>query len=145
MGQHPTLFCTATGQAWLATLDNEEALRAVKRDGFGWLGEHGPNAPRTISALLKKLQRIRADGYATVVESAAVGASAMAAAIMHPTADRAIGTVSIAGPSFRLTEPRMRQLAPRLTTAAKALSQISAGSDLLGEQLRAGSVALRSF
>lgn len=144
MGQHPVLFATATGQAWLATLKDEVALELVSAEGFGRFGEHGPNAPRTIQAFLKKLQRVRNDGYATVVESAAVGTCAMAAAIIHPSTGNAIGTVSIAGPVFRLPESKMRELAPRLLAAATELSRTSAGSDYLADVGRSAVTANRS-
>ena len=144
MGQHPVLFCTATGQAWLATLKDEVALELVAAEGFGRFGEHGPNAPRTIQSFLKKLQRVRNDGYAMVAESAAVGASAMAAAIVHPSTGSAIGTVSIAGPIFRLSEAKMRELAPRLLTAAAELSRTSVGSDYLADVSRTAAIAHRS-
>ena len=144
MGQHPVLFCTATGQAWLATLKDEAALELATAEGFGRFGEHGPNAPRTISGFLKKLQRVRQDGYAAVVESAAVGASAMAAAIVHPSTGHAIGTVSIAGPTFRLSEQKMRELAPRLLLAANELSRTSIGSDYLTDVSRSSAAVSRA-
>src|SRR6266567_2214465 len=136
MGQHPTLFCTASGQAWLATFNDETALQIVAKQGFGRLGEHGPNAPRTISAFLEALGRTRAQGYAFVEEAAAAGTSALAAAVLHPRSGHAIGTVSIAGPSFRLSRERIEELAPSLRAAAVDLSQASIGSEFLAEARR---------
>jgi IclR family transcriptional regulator, acetate operon repressor len=137
MGAEPTLFCTASGQAWLSTLPDEDATALAAKQGFGRLGEHGPNAPRTISALVEVLNRARGQGYAAVHESAAAGTSAMAAAILHPRTRRAIGTVSIAGPTFRLTPERFAELAPALVGAAAELSRTSIGSELLAEPIRA--------
>ncbi|MDF2809635.1 MAG: IclR family transcriptional regulator [Microvirga sp.] len=134
MGGHPTLFCTATGQAWLATLGDDEAVELVVKQGFGHLGEHGPNAPRTISALLDAIRRARANGYAHVDQAADEGTSAIAAAILDPRSGRAIGTVSIAGPSFRLTPDRATGLSPVLLSAAQELSASSAGSELFADR-----------
>ena len=136
MGQHPVLFCTATGQAWLSTLDERIVGQIIMSEGFGRLKDFGPNAPRTISAFQRKLNRARIDGYAAVVESAAVGSSAIAAAIILPRTGQAIGTVSIAGPSFRLTEGRMKELAPKLLFAASELGNASIGSGYLTEMTR---------
>jgi DNA-binding IclR family transcriptional regulator len=61
----------------------------------------------------------------------------MAAAILHPRKSCAIGTVSIAGPSFRMTPARIVELAPALLTAAAELSQASIGSEFLSETIRA--------
>jgi DNA-binding IclR family transcriptional regulator len=137
MGQHPTLFCTASGQAWLATLEDDAALQIVAKQGFGRLGEHGPTAPRTISAFVDVLARTRAQGYAFVEEGAAAGTSALAAAVPHPRTGHAIGTVSIAGPTFRLSSERIAELAPSLRAAAMDLSQASIGSEFLAEARRA--------
>lgn len=144
MGQDVALFCTATGQAWLSTFDDEHAVQLVAAQGFGRLDEFGPAAPRTISRLLECLNRARAQSYAFVVESAGVGTSALAAAIRHPTTGRAIGTVNITGPSSRLTEPRLRALAPLVLIAAEELSHASVGSDLLAEASRSAGTARRS-
>jgi DNA-binding IclR family transcriptional regulator len=133
MGQHPILSCTATGQAWLATFEDELAQQIVAKQGFGRLDEFGPNAPRTISAFLDVLRTVRKQGYAAVAESAAVGTSAMAASIAHPRTGLSIGTISIAGPTFRLSEARIRDLAPHLCAASRELSETSAGSELLVE------------
>lgn len=141
MGGHPTLFCTATGQAWLATLDDRQALDLAIASGLERAAEFGPNAPRTVAVLQRRLNKIKADGYAMVVESAAVGASAMASTIMSATSGQAIGTVSIAGPSFRLTEARMRELSRSLMAAAEELSQTSIGSEFFSPAARAAAIA----
>jgi DNA-binding IclR family transcriptional regulator len=131
MGGHPTLFCTASGQAWLATLEEAVAVELAVKQGFGRLDQYGPTAPRTISDFTKVLNRVRAAGFATVEESAEAGTSAMAAAVVHPRTGRAIGTVSIAGPTFRFSAKRMGELVPSLLAAATELSQASAGSEFL--------------
>jgi DNA-binding IclR family transcriptional regulator len=112
------------------------------KQGFGRLNEYGPNAPRTISELTKALKRVREAGYAIVEESAEAGTSAMAAAVIHPRTGKAIGTISIAGPSFRLTAARMHELAQNLRAAATQLSQASAGSEFLAGAARARGAAL---
>ncbi|MBS7699978.1 MULTISPECIES: IclR family transcriptional regulator [unclassified Chelatococcus] len=134
MGGHPVLFCTATGQAWLASFSDDEAIARVARQGFGKLDEHGPNAPRTISALVEALVRTRSKGYAYVDQAAEAGTSALSAAVLHPRTGVAIGTVSIAGPSARLTPDHAVRLAPLLLAAAKELSATSAGSELFTDK-----------
>ena len=107
----------------------EQALGLVARQGFPGMPGEGPNAPRTIQALLERIHAARRRGYAWVLESSAPGTSAMAAAIRHPFTRGVAGTVSVAGPSVRLTEARMHELAPALLAAAAALADASAGSD----------------
>jgi IclR family acetate operon transcriptional repressor len=137
MGGQPVLYCTATGQAWLASFDDDEAIARVVKQGFGKLDEHGPNAPRTISALVEALGQARANGYAHVDQAAEAGTSALSAAVLQPRTGVAIGTVSIAGPSSRLTPDHARRLAPLLLAAAKELSAASAGSELFTDKAAA--------
>jgi acyl-CoA dehydrogenase len=124
MGGEVPLASTASGQAWLACLADEEALTLVARQGFPEREPRGPTAPRTIRALQERLRAARKHGYAWVVESSAPGTAAMAAAIRHPVTHGVVGTVSVAGPSVRFTEthePRARALQrrPRSPTAAR--------------------------
>lgn len=131
MGQNARLFCTASGHAWLATLDDEEAVRIVTHQGFGKLTENGPNAPRTVRALLDRLARARKRGYATVVDSGALGTAALAAAVIDAGSRKTLGVISIAGPSVRLSERRMTELAPALLAAAHELAATGQASSYL--------------
>jgi DNA-binding IclR family transcriptional regulator len=128
MGSEAPLASTASGQAWLACLTDEQALHLVARQGFPQRPAHGPNAPTTIRALLERLNAARRRGYAWVVESSAPGTAAMAAAILHPVTRGVVGTVSVAGPSVRLTEARMQELAPAMLAAAGELADASTNS-----------------
>lgn len=122
MGQEPKLACTATGLAWLSTLSDEEALRLVAAQGFGSPDEVGPNAPRTTSDLLQCLNDTRGRGYAVVTDSAAVGTAALAKVVTRPDSGSVLGTVSIAGPSARLSSARIADLVPEMLRAAEELS-----------------------
>jgi len=55
--------------------------------------------------------------------------SAMAAAVRHPVTGGVVGVVSVAGPSVRLTEARMHELAPLVLAAATELSDACKSSD----------------
>jgi DNA-binding IclR family transcriptional regulator len=131
MGDAAQLSCMATGHAWLACLNDEDALRLVTAQGFGDPATLGPNAPRTIADLLETLERARALGYAAVVDSSAPGTSALAAAIRHPQTGEVLGTVSVGGPSVRLTPQRMEELASPVMEAASELADCRAGSSFL--------------
>jgi IclR family acetate operon transcriptional repressor len=121
MGMEAVLYCTATGHAWLATLDDETALRIVLQQGFDRLPGHGPNAPDSIEALRARLALARAQGYAWVMDSSALGTASIAVAIRHPRHAAASGVVTISGPSVRMTEPQMHMMAPMLMAAAQEL------------------------
>jgi len=130
MGRDAPLFYTASGHAWLARMSDEEALALVERQGIDDPALFGPNAPRSTDELLARLRLARARGYAWVVESSALGMSALAAVVRHPLEGRVIGVLSIAGPSARLPEARIHELAPQLLSAAAELSAASPASEL---------------
>lgn len=121
-GMEAVLYCTATGHAWLASQTDEEAMRLVMAQGFGRLPDHGPNAPRTLDALRNHLVLARERGFAWLSEASAPGTAALAGVVRHPASAEVAGVVGIAGPSIRLTEARVPQLAPLVLAAAAELA-----------------------
>ena len=119
------LFATATGKAWLATLEPNHAVQHIARQGgFSRADRYGPNVIRTIDALLKELRATAKRGYGLAFNEAEPGVTAIAAAIRSGGDKAAVGTVSIAGPSARMTERRVRELAPLVTRCAAELSTL---------------------
>ena len=120
-------FATANGKAWLASLDVKTAERIAMREGIGSAnprGVTGPNAHKTLSSLRKDLNEIRKRGYAIAVEEAEPGITAIACAIHDPVSYEVLGTLSIAGPSFRLPADRYALLARDLAKAAMQIARI---------------------
>ncbi len=128
-GAEVYLPATANGQAWLACLSDREAAGLVQKQGLR-RQQLGPNAPETLEALLAQVAHARRQGYATVAEAYEVGTSAIATAIRPPGAHAPIGTVSVAGPSIRMTAERMAAIAPWLISSAEELGAAAAASPL---------------
>lgn len=126
-GAEVYLVATANGQAWLSCMDDDAALAIVVRQGIRREG-YGPGAPRSMAELLDALHRARRNGFATVVDAYEAGTSAVAVPILRKGG--VIGTVSVAGPTIRMTEARMEGIAPILREAAAELSLLAAGSPL---------------
>jgi len=117
------LFATASGKAWLATLSTDEAMRIVmKNGGVKDADRYGPNAVRSIEALLREIRATARRGYGLALSEAEFGVTAVAAAIRAPDGGSAVGTVSIAGPGARVTEKRAHELAPLVLRTAQELS-----------------------
>ena len=117
------LYATASGKAWLSTLDPNEAVQRVARQGgFYHADRYGPNALRSVEALLKELRATARRGYGLALNEAEPGVTAIAAAIRSGSDGVTVGTVSIAGPSARMTDVRIRELAPLVTQCATELS-----------------------
>src|SRR5262245_42248120 len=82
------LYATATGKAWLATMNPDEALRKVrKRGGFKDADRYGPNVIRSEEALLREIKATSRRGYGIAVNEAEPGVSAVAAAIRTANGD----------------------------------------------------------
>lgn len=119
------LFATASGKAWLATLASDQAMQIVmKNGGLKHADRYGPNVVHSIEALLRELKATARRGYGIALSEAEFGVTAVAAAIRSDDAAPALGTVSIAGPSARVTERRAHELAPLVLRSARELSNL---------------------
>ncbi|MEN3150833.1 IclR family transcriptional regulator [Neorhizobium sp. IRAMC:178] len=127
------LPASANGQAWLCCLPDAEIRRLVNDQDINRPG-FGSGAPQTFAELMKAIEIARQQGYASVRDSYAVGTSAMAIPIMRRTTRRPIGTLSVAGPTMRMTEARMREIFPWLQSSAKELEAASGSSPLFSVQ-----------
>jgi IclR family transcriptional regulator, acetate operon repressor len=119
------LYATASGKAWLATLVTEDAVQKVVRNGgFQAADKYGPNAIRSIEALLRELEVTAQRGFGIAINEAEPGITALAATIRAVGGTAALGTVSIAGPSLRMTEGKVAELAPLVRQTAAELSNL---------------------
>lgn len=118
------LYATASGKVWLATLPLEQALQIVQSKGFDDVDRYGPNAVRSVEALGRELLATHKRGYGTAVNEAEPGVTAIAAAIRSDRSAPTLGTVSIAGPSVRMTDKRIAELARLVNSAAAELARL---------------------
>ena len=130
MGIDLRLSCSAAGQAWLMTLPEDLAIAYVTHQGMGQPRNYGPNAPTSVRALLKLLDEHRKRRFSIIQDAYAPGMSSMAAPVQR-SGEPATGVVLIAGPSARLTLPRMLQHGPALLEAAAELAVTGHASPLL--------------
>lgn len=119
------LHATASGKAWLATLEPDRAVQSVLRHGsFDRADGYGPNVVRSIDGLRRELEATARRGYGMAINEAEHGVTALAAVIRSGTGGPASGTVSVAGPSVRLTEQRVVELAPLVLQSATEISAL---------------------
>ncbi|MDH5286671.1 MAG: IclR family transcriptional regulator [Betaproteobacteria bacterium] len=119
------LHATASGKAWLATLEPERAVHNVLKQGnFTRADAYGPNAVRSMDGLLREIAATGARGYGLAVNEAEPGVTAVAAVIRSGSGGAASGTVSVAGPSVRLTDERVLELAPLVCRSAAEISEL---------------------
>lgn len=118
------LYATATGKIWLATLPAEQAMQYALRNGFKDADRYGPNVVRSVDKLMREIDAARRRGYGLAMNEAEPGVTALAAAIRPAGGGAALGTVSVAGPSARMTETRVRELAPLVMQTAAELASL---------------------
>ena len=124
MGQPVVLHATSTGKAWLATLDEAQAVALVKARGFVVPARFGQPVVRDEASLLAELALTRERGWGTSIEESEPGTCAVGCAIMDPQTRRAIGTVSVAGPAARLTRERIAAIAPDVQATAAEIADL---------------------
>ena len=129
MGLSVPLSCSAAGHAWLSTMDEDEVLLRVSRQGLGAPADFGPRAPTSLKAVLAYVRKARKLGFSTITEVFAPAMAAMAAPVTRIDG-QTIGVVTIAGPLVRLTEARMQELGPALMETAREVAGASGASAL---------------
>lgn len=130
MGSIARLSCSSSGLAWLSTMKDDDALALVSQQGLGLPKDFGPNAPKNLTAFLKALQETRKKGFSLTEETYTPGLNAMAAPV-GLVGQLPMGTISVAGPSARLTRERMLAIAPDLLSCAAKLAAASGASPML--------------
>ncbi|MDI6025299.1 IclR family transcriptional regulator [Corticibacterium sp. UT-5YL-CI-8] len=132
-GAEVYLPASANGQAWLCNVPEPEIHRLVDQEKLGKPG-FGDGAPKTYKELLVALEIARQKGYASVHDSYAIGTTAMAVAIIRRATGLPIGTLSVAGPTTRLSSQRMDEILPWLSSSAKELEAASTSSPIFAVQ-----------
>jgi DNA-binding IclR family transcriptional regulator len=119
------LFATASGKAWLATMSTDQAMQVLmKNGGLAHADRYGPGVVRSVEALLREVKATARRGYGLAFSEAEFGVTAVAAAIRAGEGGPALGTVSIAGPTARISERRAHELAPLVLQSAAELSEL---------------------
>lgn len=120
MGQEVVPYATASGKAWLASLGDQRIEEILAARALVARTAHTVVDP---SSLLEELAAVRHRGYATTFEEMDLGINAVAAPIFgHGREHAATGTISIAGPSVRMTRARLTELTPALVDAATEIA-----------------------
>jgi len=127
MGSDARLSCSASGWALLSALPDDEALALLALQGIGQPKDYGPNAPASIKAVMSAVKTTRQRGYAITLETFTPGLNAMAA-VVRLAHQPPLGILTIAGPTVRFSEERMKALAPELLSTAAQLAAASGAS-----------------
>jgi DNA-binding IclR family transcriptional regulator len=119
IGRLTPLHCTSSGKVLIAHLEPGRRTGLLQKSGMATL------TPRTVIAterLDEELATVRETGYAVTVEEYELGLNAVAAPV-HDRLGQVIAAVSVSGPSYRLDEPRIRQLVAPLLAGTAEISR----------------------
>ena len=116
VGQHIPLHATSNGKVLMAWLDD-----AALGDLLGRLPAYTEATVTSKALLRKQLAGVRADGYAVAVDELEIGLSAIAAPVHNAHGD-VVCSISVSGPTFRLTPDRVTTVVPLVVEAADELS-----------------------
>ncbi len=117
-GWRSLYHCTALGKAMLSQWDDPMRRTVYRMTG---LPRQTPHTITEIETLEAKLAQIRAQGYAIDVEENEIGVSGIATAIINGLGEVA-AAISVSGPSNRLTEDVMEQIATDVMAAADTIA-----------------------
>lgn len=116
VGQHIPLHATSNGKVLLSGLDRRRADELLAR--------LSPYTPTTITAKTKlraELERVREQGYALAVDELEVGLTAAAAPVRNVHGD-VVASMSVSGPTFRLSGERLDEVVRAVVAAAEEVS-----------------------
>lgn len=123
-GWHVPLHTTAMGKAWLASMPEQAAIDRVVASGFS-SRLLGPNAITTVTELRKEIRLTRERGYGLNQQESELGLSGIAMVIRDRTNPAlVVGSVSIAGPMFRVDRERLLSFVEPLREVVEQLGQI---------------------
>src|SRR3954467_7610257 len=116
VGQHIPLHATSNGKVLVSEMSEAELKKAVRE-----LPRLTDKTVTRRSELRAQLEHIREVGYALVVDELETGLTAAAAPIRNAHGD-IIASMSISGPTFRLTGEKLERAVPLLVASATEVS-----------------------
>jgi len=116
VGQHIPLHATSNGKVLLSGLDD-----ARVKELLGTLSRYTSTTITKKGRLREELDLVREQGYAVAVDELEEGLTAVAAPIRNAHGD-VIASMSVSGPTFRLSEQRVADVVPQLVEAAAEVS-----------------------
>ncbi len=123
LGKRNPVYATANGRVLLAWLPPTEIEQIIDRlvESNGAFERHTEKTITDPEALLGILASVREQGYAVAVDELELGLTAIAAPI-RGNSGTVIASMSVSGPSFRLTPDRIAAAIPPLLAAAAEVS-----------------------
>jgi IclR family KDG regulon transcriptional repressor len=118
-GRTIPVFCTSSGRALLLDFDRDELLALLGSEPFA---PRGPNTPRDVAELERRIDRARHAGYAVADEESEPGLVGVAAPV-RDFSGSVIAALNVSAPKFRLGT-RLHPTGEIVRGAARELSSL---------------------
>jgi len=119
IGRTAPLHCTGVGKCLLLNYSADSIDRYIEKKG---LRPFTGNSIREKPQLIREIEKVRSQGYAIDDEECEQGVRCVAAPITDYM-EKIIASVSITGPSSRLTKDRIETIKDRVIDAARSISE----------------------
>lgn len=119
IGKRSPLYCTATGRAMLAYLPEEEVIEIWEKSEIEKKTE---NTITDFNLFLNHLDQIRKQGYAVDNEEHELGVRCVGAPVFNRFG-KVEGAISISGPSNRVTQDMVEDIAKEVIKCAELISK----------------------
>ena len=116
VGQHIPLHATSNGKVLLSGLNRQQCDAMLSK-----LSAYTPTTITTKSKLRSELDQVREQGYALAVDELEVGLTAVAAPIRNVHGD-VVASMSVSGPTFRISPDRVDEIIAKVVEAAEEVS-----------------------
>jgi DNA-binding IclR family transcriptional regulator len=117
-GQRLPAFCTASGKAILAFLQEDKVIGILERG----MPRFTQNTILSQDAFFENIRIAREKGFAISEQEYEEGINAIAAPLIN-SSGAPIASVSIAGPAYRLTRERLDEIGPDFVSKINELAQ----------------------
>lgn len=117
VGKRTPVHATSAGKVFLAHMPQEQAAEILAQP----LEKFTPHTVTDPALLKEQLQTVRELGYAATSEEHEIGLAALSAPVRSLNG-QVIAAVSISGPTFRINDHTIPQLAEQLITAGNKIS-----------------------
>jgi DNA-binding IclR family transcriptional regulator len=116
VGQHIPLHATSNGKVLLSGLNRQQCDAMLSK-----LSAYTPTTITTKGKLRTELDQVREQGYALAVDELEVGLTAVAAPIRNVHGD-VVASMSVSGPTFRISPERVEEIIAKVVAAAEEVS-----------------------
>lgn len=117
-GQRLPAFCTASGKAILAFLPEDKARQILNHT----IKQYTSLTITSMEKIFNNFKHVQDHGYATSIQEFEDGINAVAAPIFDPN-HVPIASISVAGPAYRLTENKMKEISSSVIKTANEISR----------------------